>query len=214
MKHVLPFLALALVLLGAAAPAQEAAPAPPASRLPAAAADADRPTRAFQVSLLRAGVAVPAGSEGSAGSEGPAGSERSAGSEGLSENVRKALEDLQDALPFGSYRLLDAVWLRTSVRASARLRGPEGQPWELTLHLAGRHSADASQIFISSFALRDLSGVNADPAAGPLQASRPLISTAFGLAEGETVVVGSTGLAGGGSLVVLLTAVPSTRAGG
>lgn len=59
-----------------------------------------------------------------------------------SDNVpaaaRKALADMKDFLPYKSYRLLDVQWTlccsRTSSRSVvSRLRGPEGQDYELSL---------------------------------------------------------------------------------
>lgn len=203
MKHAL-LPAASLLLLTASATAQEA-PAPATRPMIAAASQvpapeppdaADRPTRAFQVSLLLADV------------EGPG------GTQGLSKASQKALEDLKDFLPFKSYRLLDFAWLRTAVRSTARVRGPEGRTLELFLNL-GRPGDDPDQIYISSFELRSAFGMNLDVAAGPLRGSRSLISTSFGMTEGETVVVGTSRLESDQkALVVLLTAVPASLAGG
>jgi hypothetical protein len=46
--------------------------------------------------------------------------------------ARKALNDMKDFLPYKGYRLLDAEWVLGS-HSTTRLRGPEGQDYELTL---------------------------------------------------------------------------------
>ena len=156
----------------------------------------DRATYSFQISLLLADV------------------QATGGTEGLSKNAQKALEDLKDFLPFKSYRLLDFAWLRTSSISSARVQGPEGRDYELTLHL-GHQSDEAGQLYIAKFDLRDTSTLNFDTEAGPLRRARSLISTSFGMEEGETVVVGTSRLEGDQrALVVLLTAVPTSLSGG
>ena len=156
----------------------------------------DRPTYSFQISLLLADVA---GKEGSVG---------------LSPNAQKALEDLKDFLPFKSYRLLDFAWLRTSTRSSAQVNGPDGKTYELSLNVGFLPRQEAGKIYISKFDLRDTSGLNLDVEAGPLRGPRGLISTSFGMDEGETVVVGTSRLDGEQkALVVLLTAVPTSVAG-
>jgi hypothetical protein len=45
----------------------------------------------------------------------------------------KALSDLKDFLPYRSYRLIDTQWTLGSNRVSSRLRGPDGQEYDLTL---------------------------------------------------------------------------------
>ena len=204
MKHGLTILALTCVLFPPATWAQEA-PTPRARVLgravvagaPQAPSPADRPTYSFQVSLLQADVAG------------------NGGYEGLSKNARKALEDLKDFLPFTSYQLLDFAWLRTSNRSSARIQGPGGRTYELTLQVAGHSSEESGKLFISRFDLRDSSGVNLDVEAGPLIGSKSLISTSFGMEEGETVVVGTSRLdSDRKALVVLLSAVPTSLSGG
>ena len=176
-----------------------------ASRAPAASGLFDRPTYSFQISLLLADV------------------EGEEAYVGLSKNAQKALEDLKDFLPFKSYRLLDFAWLRTSHRSSARVKGADGSTYELTMSLGGRFGdvpsteadSETDRIYISNFDLRDVNGVNLDVEAGPLRGSRSLISTSFGMTEGETVVVGTSNLGDGQeALVVLLTAVPSSLGGG
>ena len=209
MKRSIPLLILLTTFAGATL-AQTPAPTPEfraraeASRFPALAQvptapnAPDRPTYAFQISLLLAEI------------------DGSGSYEGLSNNARKALEDLRDFLPFDSYRLLDFAWLRTSVRSSARVQGPDGRTFKLTLNLGGlRDDDDSSKIYISNFDLRETTDVNLDAENGLLRRPQELISTSFGMEEGETVVVGTSRLDGDQrALVVLLTAVPASLAGG
>lgn len=157
----------------------------------------DRPTYSFQISLLLADV------------------QGESGYEGLSKNAQKALEDLRDFLPFKSYRLLDFAWLRTSNTSTARVQGPDGKDFELTLGLGVSAEPESGQLHVARFDLRDTSTLNVDVEAGPLRRARSLISTSFGMEEGETVVVGTSRLEGDQrALVVLLTAVPTSLTGG
>lgn len=59
------------------------------------------------------------------------------GSASVADNVpeaaRKALADMKEFLPYRSYRLLDATWILGSGGASSRMRGPDDQPYQLTL---------------------------------------------------------------------------------
>jgi hypothetical protein len=56
--------------------------------------------------------------------------------------ARKALNDMKDFLPYKGYRLLDAEWILGSRGATTRLRGADGQDYELRLSggmpMAGR----------------------------------------------------------------------------
>ncbi|HYM26193.1 MAG TPA: hypothetical protein VEU08_23410 [Vicinamibacterales bacterium] len=51
--------------------------------------------------------------------------------------ARKALADMKDFLPFKGYRLLDAEWILGSRGATTRLRGADGQDYELRLTSSG-----------------------------------------------------------------------------
>ncbi len=56
--------------------------------------------------------------------------------------ARRALNDMKDFLPYKGYRLLDAEWILGSHGATTRLRGADGQDYELRLSggmpMAGR----------------------------------------------------------------------------
>lgn len=201
----LSLLILAAVLLPIAASAQDEAPAPSPRALTTRAYAAlaptpdilSRPTYSFQVSLLLADT------------------NNGVEFEGLSKNAQKALEDLRDFLPFKSYRLLDFAWLRTSLRSSARVQGPEGRTYELKLQVGFDQNEDSDRLFISSFDLVDITRQPSQLENAPLiRRQQSLISTSFGMHEGETVVVGTSRLEGDRrALVVLLTAVPTSLSG-
>ncbi len=204
MKRFFPIL-LVLASLATTALAQPAPKAramaeagrPVLSQVPVAPGAPERTTYSFQISLLLADV------------------EGDGTYEGLSKNAQKALEDLKDFLPFQSYRLLDFAWLRTSMRSSAQVKGPDGRTFQLSMHLGSWGDQSSGKIHISNFDLRETSGVNLDVEAGLLQAPQELISTSFSMEEGETVVVGTSRLDGDQrALVVLLTAVPTSLGGG
>lgn len=77
--------------------------------------------------------------------------------------ARAALGDLRDFLPYRSYRLLDTVWIAGSTtqlfRATTRLRGAEGQTYEvsLTSSPAGEPAQSSLQ---TKFVMRDASGAS------------------------------------------------------
>jgi len=67
--------------------------------------------------------------------------------------ARKALSDMKDFLPYKGYRLLDAEWILGSRGATTRLRGADGQDYELRLS-----AGDGSGRLHVSFTLLDASG--------------------------------------------------------
>jgi hypothetical protein len=142
--------------------------------------------------------------------------------EGVSANVQKALDDVKEFLPFKSYRVLDTALLRSAGRLEGLLSGPDGQDYRLTMVFEA--DPDAKRIHVHGFGLTDLGvrgaptpprGVSA-PGAGSGDAVAPqasirrtLIESSFSLGLGETIIVGSSKLNGGGeALLVLLTAIP------
>ena len=128
------------------------------------------PTRAFQVVLL---VAERKGAGGI-----PA---------DLPANCKKALQDVAGFLPFGSYRLLDVGWIRTTEAGNAQLAGLGTQPFYAQLHVRNRLG---DQLFVDQFSIKDRATV--------------LLSTSFSLKKGETIVVGTSKLDGDDSALVTL----------
>jgi len=68
--------------------------------------------------------------------------------------ARKALNDMKDFLPYKGYRLLDAEWILGSHSATTRLRGPDGQDYELTLNNSPMSSPSSTKEHVT-FRLRD-----------------------------------------------------------
>lgn len=111
--------------------------------------------------------------------------------------ARKALTEMQAFLPFKSYQLLDVAWLlsnQVSNGSSLRLRGPNGQPYQLDIVVAPSGQLDVAV---------KLSEINAAPE------QRLLLNTRFQMTVGESVVVGTSRLSGGNALILLLTAAPA-----
>jgi hypothetical protein len=177
--------------VAALALAAQAAPEPPAGPLTAGSG----PTHMFQIALV---VAEPEAS--------------AAAPQNLPKSVQKALSDLGDFLPYKSYRMVDSALLRTNGYAKAELEGPAAQRYSLTMSY---REESAGSFMIDHFALTRLAKPAADgrPQAplgagvAPLPPDQPL-SSAFRIARGETVVVGSSGLKAGRAMIVVLTAVP------
>jgi hypothetical protein len=191
-------LALAALLLAAVPALGQAPPDRQASAGDAlAAARAVEATYTFQIVLLIAEVDGPTAFEN------------------VPPNAQKALKDVQEFLPYKSYRLLDLAWLRSSGSAEAQLSGLEGQT--LSAALRFRALDESGELEIRRFVVvphreltyrlqpgKDAGGFSAAPA--PV---RPLLESSFGMRAGETVVVGTAKLDGPTkALVVLLTALP------
>jgi hypothetical protein len=125
----------------------------------------------------------------------------------LTAGAQKALGDIRGFLPYKSYEALDAVWLRTTQVVEGRLVGRDGQPYSVWLRFKAVGAPDSKDLFIDSFRLRE--EVPPIKPGIPPRVQRELISTSFGLKQGETIVVGtSKSDAGDEALVLLLTAVP------
>jgi hypothetical protein len=120
--------------------------------------------------------------------------------ESVPANAQKALRSASSFLPYKSYRLLDAAWIRTAFKGSSRVTGPDGGYFEifLTVDPGGK---SGERIVLNEFYLQTLTKAGA-------VYGRPLLSTTFSMELGETVVVGTSKLDGSDkALVVLLTAV-------
>jgi len=159
-------------------------------------------TQSFQVLLLSASAKA-----GSSSAEIPA-------------NVQKALADLKGLLPFKSYQLLDAVWMRTTQDrlGVGRVTGRGGAGYQVKMRFRKLGGPQDPSLFVDIFSLMDEPAAPKPPAADKKEGeaptprpSRALIDTSFGLKEGETIVVGTSKADGADeALVVLLTAVPSS----
>jgi hypothetical protein len=129
----------------------------------------------------------------------------------LPKGLQKALADIQDFLPFKSYRLFDSALVRASGRGRANLKGPDGADYVATFLF--RDDGDAKNgLLVDQFTLERLPVPAAHstplpPGVAPRAVEPPQMSS-FRIRHGETVVVGSSGLNGGKSLIVVLTALP------
>jgi hypothetical protein len=143
----------------------------------------DRPSHTFQAVFLIADNAAPGSLEG------------------VPENAQKALRSAASFLPYKAYRLLDSAWIRTSFKGSSRVTGADGNPLEVHITVDPNGKSE-TRIVINEFYLQTLMK-NGAPY------GQPLLSTAFSMQLGETVVVGTSKLDGSDkALVVLLTALP------
>ena len=127
----------------------------------------------------------------------------------LPANTQKALQDVVGFLPFTRFQVLDSGWVRTSGKGRLSLGGLGGQPVEVALEV-GRRSE--GRMYVDSFEVAaPMAPRNRDPNSETIPAVWPmrmLIKTAFGIKLGETLVVGTSKLDGGGeALVALVSAV-------
>jgi hypothetical protein len=130
--------------------------------------------------------------------------------EGIPAGAAKALADLKGFLPYTRYRQVDSAWVQTADDAEATLTGPDGLPLHVGLSFENRVG---EELYVNSFRL-----VAPEVFPEPRQAGndkpgrlrrQQLLATSFSLQVGETVVVGTSKLDGGGeALVTLVTAVP------
>lgn len=111
-------------------------------------------------------------------------------SEELPANCRKAIDDVRGFLPFTRYRMVDAGLIRTAEFGQVALSGPHNSPVEVGLALG---QSAGKQLAVRNFTIN-----------GP----NPLLRTQFGVAVGETLVVGTSRLGENGeALVALVTAI-------
>jgi len=134
----------------------------------------------------------------------------------LPKGLQKALADIQDFLPFKSYRLFDSTLVRSTGEARAKLKGPDGAEYvaAFTFRDEGNDGGAArGGYLVDPFSLeREPTPPSSSPQPLPRgvapRAPEPPQVSSFRIRPGETVVVGSSGLAGGKSLIVVLTALP------
>ncbi|HEX3532385.1 MAG TPA: hypothetical protein VH988_35435 [Thermoanaerobaculia bacterium] len=133
----------------------------------------------------------------------------------LPKGLQKAVTDIQDFLPFKSYRLYDSALVRSTGEVHANLKGPDGAYMASFLFRDEGNEGGAARggYLVDPFSLEKMP---APPSSSPQPLARgvaprapepPQVSS-FRIRPGETVVVGSSGLAGGKSLIVVLTALP------
>ncbi len=131
----------------------------------------------------------------------------------LPKGLQKALADIQDFLPFKSYRLYDSALVRSTGEARAKLKGPDGAGYVAAFSFRSDTDAAHAGYLVDPFSLDKeptpppRSQQPLPPGVAPRAPEPPQVSS-FRIRPGETVVVGSSGLAGGKSLIVILTALP------
>jgi hypothetical protein len=126
----------------------------------------------------------------------------------LPPGAQKALADIRGLLPFKNYEPLDSALLRSTSAVEGHLVGRDSRQYRVWLRFQSVGGADSKELFIDQFQLREQPSLSK---AGEKERrdQRDLISTAFSLKQGETIVVGtSKSDAGDEALVLLLTAVP------
>lgn len=174
--------------------------------LPLAASDAEAPeapaatpqpsphggghTQLFQVILLRGATSGPEELTG------------------LPKNAEKAIRDVRDFLPFKSYKLLDSGLVRIEEKAEGAVRLDGITPQQYDVRVSWQEQG--TKISVWHFAVIPVrpKGTTPLPAGVAPEADRPIITTAFSIDVGETIVVGSSKLGGDQALVILFTAVP------
>ena len=112
-------------------------------------------------------------------------------------NVRKALDDISQFLPYKGYRMVDTALIRSAGEGQGLMAGPNDHDYVVRLRYT-KSLNKAGRIFVKEFQLSDLSR----------RSNSILINTSFGVELRETIVVGSSKLNGGDeALIVLFTAV-------
>jgi len=118
----------------------------------------------------------------------------------LPPGAAKAIGDISKLLPYKSYKMLDSVLLSGSPghMVEGRAASPAGGSYRVSLRF-GASGEEGKRLFVDAFGLRE-DALGAPP--------RELISTAFTLDVGETVVVGTSKMGSNqDALVILLTAL-------
>ncbi len=147
--------------------------------------DVPPPTHDFQIVLL-------------------VGGSEAAASDTLPEEARKALDDTKRFLPFRSYRLLGSGLVRTAGESAIGLGGNEG--YEARFRFRSDPASD-KPLMIQNFELVRHYVLD-HPGGTATSDKETVLATSFAIEPGQTVVLGTSKLAGGDkALVVLLTAV-------
>ena len=132
--------------------------------------------------------------------------------ENLTKNARKAIEDIQDFLPFKSYQLMDMGLIRTARNARGKLKDQTGRVYDFELSFEKEGRGPSERLVFHNFRLTQFIPAHINERAGGAVAPRAdeeIIRTSFSMNVGETIVVGTSKLDGGDeALIVLLTAIP------
>ncbi len=129
--------------------------------------------------------------------------------EGIGEGAQQALQDVQEILPFRAFDLVDTALMRSTLRATALVSGPEGREYEARIRIEGGVEEGSRKIFVQAFDLVELRKLAVETG-DEFEAIKAItvLSSSFGLEIGETVVVGTSKLDGADkALLVLLTAI-------
>ena len=130
----------------------------------------------------------------------------------LPQNTRKALQDIQQFLPFKSFKVWDTALVRSAHNARGILSSPGGNEYNFELSFQRQNKEGKARLMFHNVEITERSRDSLKIALGPGMAPpapREIISTSFAVQEGETIVVGSSRLNGGEeALLVLLTAIP------
>ena len=132
----------------------------------------------------------------------------------LPQNTRQALQDIQQFLPFKSFKVWDTALIRSASGARGILSSPlDEYHFELDFRRVRRENgAGTARLMFHNVQITEKVRSSRRKKLGPGDAPpawREIIRTSFAVQEGETIVVGSSRLNGGDeALLVLLTAIP------
>ena len=130
----------------------------------------------------------------------------------LPQNTRKAVQDIQQFLPFKSFKVWDTALVRSAHHARGILSTPLGNEYNFELTFRRENQEGKARLMFNHVQITERSRSSLKRELGPgvaPPAEREIIRTSFAVEEGETIVVGSSRLNGGGeALLVLLTAIP------
>ena len=123
--------------------------------------------------------------------------------EGVTPAVTKALNDVQQFLPFKSYRLVDSMLLLGTQGGTTRIVGPEKQMYVANVTGGCDTKGECHVLFIltSAYVRRLASGE---------AAAEPTLSNRLTMKIGETAVVGISRVSAESGLIAVLTAVPES----
>lgn len=148
-------------------------------------------TKSFQVIVLAAATEAPPGAPGDLGDL------------DIPAPAREALADFAALMPYRSFRVLGSGLLRTSQQAQTTLPGAE--EFHVGIHFRSVSDPD-SPILIEGFEIYQQTLATVEGSVQRMR--RPVLSTTFTIAPGETAVVGTSAHEDQeAAVVVLLTAI-------